>query len=199
MVPPLLWKTVLRDIHNTQVDPAASLGARVRELRQDRGLTLKALGRDAGLSHPFLSQLERGLARPSVASVDRIARALEVPVTMLWTGPREHTARVVRAGEGKLTAHDDPEAPGGVRDVSPARSSIHVREWQAGSRAWSEEGDATTGEVMIYVMRGALEVDVDGTIYALRQGDSLFFDGTLRHRMRRRGGTSTRALYVATG
>ena len=42
-------------------------------LRHERGLTLKALGRSAGLSHPFLSQLERGLARPSVSSVERIA------------------------------------------------------------------------------------------------------------------------------
>jgi transcriptional regulator with XRE-family HTH domain len=189
---------VLRDSHNSQLDPAASLGARVRELRRDRGLTLKALGRDAGLSHPFLSQLERGLARPSVTSVERIARALEVPVSMLWTGPRQQTARLVRAGEGAAAGHDDAEAPGGIRQIAPERSSLRVREWSGGSRSWSEQGDTTTGEVMVYVVRGALEVDVDGTIHALRQGDSLFFDGTMRHRLRRSGGTATRALYVAT-
>ena len=83
--------------------------------------------------------------------------------------------------------------------MSPDRTSVRVREWHGGSRSWSEEGDTTTGEVMVYVMRGALEVDIDGTIHALRQGDSLFFDGTMRHRLRRRGGASTRALYVATG
>jgi len=191
---------VLRDdSHNSHPDPAASLGARVRELRRDRGLTLKALGRGAGLSHPFLSQLERGLARPSLTSVDRIARALDVPVSMLWTGPREQKARIVRAGEGSVAAHGDTDAPGGIRDVSPARSSVRVREWQGGSRAWADEGETTTGEVMVYVVRGAVEVDVDGTIHALREGDSLFFDGTMRHRLRRSGGTSTRALYVATG
>jgi transcriptional regulator with XRE-family HTH domain len=38
------------------------LGARVRALRRERGLTLKGLGRLAGLSHPFLSQVERGPA-----------------------------------------------------------------------------------------------------------------------------------------
>jgi transcriptional regulator with XRE-family HTH domain len=190
---------VLRDSQNFPHGAAASLGARVRELRRHRGLTLKELGRDAGLSHPFLSQLERGLARPSVTSVERIARALEVPVSMLWTGPRQETARVVRAGEGAISAHYDPEAPGGIRDVSPERTSVRVREWHGGSRSWSEDGSTTTGEVMVYVVRGALEVDVDGTVHALRQGDSLFFDGTMRHRLRRRGGTSTRALYVATG
>ena len=190
---------MLRESQHSPPDPAASLGARVRELRRDRGLTLKALGREADLSHPFLSQLERGLARPSVSSVERIARALEVPVSMLWTGPRQEVARVVRAGEGSVTAHVDPEAPGSIRSVSPERTSVRVREWHGGSRSWSEDGDTTTGEVMVYVVRGALEVDVAGTIHALRQGDSLFFDGTMRHRLRRRGGTSTRALYVATG
>jgi transcriptional regulator with XRE-family HTH domain len=190
---------VLRDSQNSTPDPAASLGARVRELRRDRGLTLKALGADAGLSHPFLSQLERGLARPSVSSVDRIARALDVPVSMLWTGPRREAVRVVRAGEGTVEAHADADAPGGIRELSPERASVHVREWHGGSRSWSDAGDTTTGEVMVYVVRGALEVDVDGTIHVLRQGDSLFFDGTMRHRLRRRGGTSTRALYIATG
>jgi transcriptional regulator with XRE-family HTH domain len=190
---------VLRERHNSHPDPVASLGARVRELRRDRGLTLKALGRDAGLSHPFLSQLERGLARPSVGSVERIARALEVPVGMLWTGPREETARIVRAADGSMTSHPDADAPGGIRQVSPERASLWVREWSGGSRSWSDEGDTTTGEVMVYVLRGAIDIDVDGTIHALREGDSLFFDGTVRHRLRRRGGTSTRALYVATG
>ena len=190
---------MLRDSQNSHSDPAASLGARVRELRHDRGLTLKALGREAGLSHPFLSQLERGLARPSVISVDRIARALDVPVSTLWTGPRDGTVRVVRASDGTLRPHGDPDAPGGIREIAATRSALRVREWEGGPRSWSELDDTTTGDVMVYVARGALEVDVDGTVHALRQGDTLFFDGSLRHRLRRRGGTSTRALYVALG
>jgi uncharacterized cupin superfamily protein len=52
---------------------------------------------------------------------------------------------------------------------------------------------------MVYVVRGAVDVDLDGEIHALQEGDSLFFDGTVRHRLRRRGGKRTRALYVASG
>ena len=52
------------------------LGARIRSVRQARGLTLVELARLAELSHPFLSQLERGQARPSMVSLERIARAL---------------------------------------------------------------------------------------------------------------------------
>jgi quercetin dioxygenase-like cupin family protein len=154
-------------------------------------MTLKGLGREAGLSHPFLSQLERGLARPSVTSVERIARALDVPVSTLWTTPRQAAARVVRAPQS------DPGAA--VREVVAEDSALRVREWTGGPRSWPDDGDTTTGEVMVYVVRGALEIDLDGEVHALQEGDSLFFDGTVRHRLRRRGGKRTRALYVATG
>jgi transcriptional regulator with XRE-family HTH domain len=190
---------VLRDSQQPSSDPVAVLGARVRELRRDRGLTLKGLGREAGLSHPFLSQLERGLARPSVTSVERIARALEVPVSTLWTAPRQEAARVLRADEGPTSPHSDPQAPGGVRELFADGTALRVREWSGGARSWPEKGDTTTGEVLVYVVRGAVEVELDGTVHALHEGDSLFFDGTVPHRLRRRGGLRTRALYVATG
>jgi transcriptional regulator with XRE-family HTH domain len=180
-------------------DTAACLGARVRELRQDRGLTLKALGRRAGLSHPFLSQLERGLARPSVGSVERIAQALDVPVSALWATRRPEHARLVRAGEGTVVAHAEEGAPGGMRELALGSSTVRVREWSGGGRGWPEEAETTTGEVLLYVVRGSIEVDLDGTVHVLEAGDALVFDGAVRHRLRRRGAENTRALYVAAG
>ena len=172
-------------------EAASCLGARVRELRHERGLTLKALGRRAGLSHPFLSQLERGLARPSVGSVERIATALDVPVGALWTTSRPETAELVRAGEG--SEHD------GVRELWSDAIGMRVREWTGGRRSWPEEAETTSGEVLLYVVRGAIEVDLDGTTHVLTAGDALKFDGAVRHRIRRHGPVTTRALYVASG
>jgi len=164
-------------------DKATGLGARVRELRKDRGLTLKALGHRAELSHPFLSQLERGLARPSVGSVERIAEALGVPVGALWATPRSAEARLVRGGEELL------EIDG---------ATLRVRE-RAGERDWPEEAETTAGEVLLYVVRGAIEIDLDGTVHDLGTGDALVFDGSVPHRLRRSGAATTRALYVAAG
>jgi len=179
-------------LHDSQQypDAPARLGARVRELRRVRGLTLKALGREAGLSHPFLSQLERGLARPSVGSVERIAQALEVPVSALWTRPPLGSPIVVRRPE---------DAADGARDILAGRSALRMREWSSATTEWPDDAEATTGEVCVYVMRGVLEIDLAGTVHALREGDAVLFDGSVPHRLRRRGGTSTRALYVATG
>jgi transcriptional regulator with XRE-family HTH domain len=172
-------------------EAAFCLGARVRELRHERGLTLKALGRSAGLSHPFLSQLERGLARPSVGSVERIAGALDVPVGALWTASRREVAEVVRAGEGTTTAP-------GVRELWADGTGMRVREWTGGERSWPETPETIAGEVLLYVVRGAVDVDLAGTVHSLATGDALKFDGAVPHRLRRAGPATTRALYVAS-
>jgi transcriptional regulator with XRE-family HTH domain len=180
-------------------DTAVYLGARVRELRLDRGLTLKALGRQAGLSHPFLSQLERGLARPSVGSVERIAAALDVPVSSLWMTPRRLQAQLTRAGEGERVAHAEARSPGGIRELPGSDSALLVREWTGGARWWPPAAETASGEVLMYVARGAIEVDLDGTVHALGEGDALRFDGSVPHRVRRSGPAGTRVLLVSCG
>ena len=188
---------MLVDSEQGNDDAAACLGPRVRELRRERGLTLKALGGRAGLSHPFLSQLERGLARPSVGSVERIARALGVTVGLLWSIPaRSGRAEIVRNDDGDRKRHADGSAPGFVRTL--AGEPMAVREISGGSRHWPERREIAAGEVLLYVARGGVEVDLDGEIHALEEGDALLFDGGVPHRIRRTGGVATRALKVAT-
>ncbi len=57
-------------------DGAAALGRAIRALRRERGMTRVQLAAAAGLSQPFLSQLELGRSRPSMRSLSRIATAL---------------------------------------------------------------------------------------------------------------------------
>ena len=160
-------------------------------------MTLKELGRRAGLSHPFLSQLERGLARPSVGSAERIARALDVPVGVLWSAPsRSGHTTVVRADAGEYESHPDGSAPGGVRTLADAHVGVH--EWSGGSRSWPQECDVETGDVIVYVARGRVEVEVGGDVHALEEGDAMLFDGAMPHRLRRTGAASTRVLRVVT-
>lgn len=169
----------------------ADLGARVRALRHERGLTLKGLGRLAGLSHPFLSQLERGLARPSVGSVERIAAALDVSVASLWAPSRPgEPVQLVRNGDGERDER-------GRRRLGGRPGAAILREWSASTRRWPDALAVESGEVAIYVARGAVEVEVGGEVHTLDEGDALRFDGATPHRLRRSGPKSTRALIVA--
>jgi transcriptional regulator with XRE-family HTH domain len=177
-------------------ESAGDLGTRVRSLRRERGLTLKGLGRLAELSHPFLSQVERGLANPSVTSMERIAAALGVPVSELWSPPRRRDAvRLVRHGEG---VHAAGEPVLLLRELFSEPGGPLVREWSAANRRWPATPEVLAGDVLVYVARGALDVDLDGSVQALDEGDALLFDGAIPHRLRRRGSATSRALIVST-
>jgi transcriptional regulator with XRE-family HTH domain len=71
-------------------DPiAAKVGARIRELRKERGMSLVELADAAGLSRGHMSSVERGLVLINVATVVATARALAVPPFVLAMFPNE--------------------------------------------------------------------------------------------------------------
>src|SRR3546814_19856117 len=100
-------------------DAAANLrlGASIRHLRHARGRTLVQLAEATGLSHPFLSQLERGLAQPSLSSLRRTALALPTsPIELIAAAdahpPPTSRAAVHRRADGR---RDDTFPPGSPR------------------------------------------------------------------------------------
>ena len=75
------------------------LGLTIRRLRESRQLSLKEVAARSGLTQSFLSQVERNLTSPSVASLRKVAQAFGVPLTKLFQGPVRPENRVVRRAE----------------------------------------------------------------------------------------------------
>ena len=67
------------------------LGDRVRERRQQLGLSLRDLAERSELTASFLSQVERGVTSPSIDSLRRVANALDVPVFHFLLEPDRET------------------------------------------------------------------------------------------------------------
>ncbi|MBI2834406.1 MAG: helix-turn-helix domain-containing protein [Acidobacteria bacterium] len=68
-------------------DHHLTIGKRIRATRRARRLTQHALARRTGLSEPFLSRIENGRAEPSLRTIERIARGLEVTIGDLIAAP----------------------------------------------------------------------------------------------------------------
>src|ERR1700690_3394052 len=96
---------------------AASLGTRLREVRRQRGITLKQVAEAVGVTESFVSQVERGPANPSVATLRRMAEALGETVASLFVGSGS-TGMVVRAGERRRLHH--PSASDTEALIAPA-------------------------------------------------------------------------------
>ena len=172
-------------------DPAPVLGQRIRARRQELGLTLKQVAVMAGLSHPFLSQVARGLARPSVITLQRIANAMGM-TTYALLAPKAGPARLVRRGEGLLPA-DDHAA---TRRALTTGDRVRAVEVTGPATSWGPGKTTRPGQLMIYVVDGGVEVDVAGRLYQLEGGDTLLFDGRLPHDVRNGNGPETRYLSI---
>ena len=66
--------------------PASEVGQRLRELRQERRLSLRELARLSGISANALSQIERGLTSPSVSTLYRLVEGMNLPTTVVQRG-----------------------------------------------------------------------------------------------------------------
>jgi len=62
------------------------VGKKLRQLRKQQGLSLRILANNSGLSHSFICDVEHGRSNPSIASLQALARALEVDVGVFFRG-----------------------------------------------------------------------------------------------------------------
>lgn len=176
----------------TETDGAqrAELGATIRRLRKENGLTLVQLAKASDLSHPFLSQLERGLTRPSMRSLHRIALALGTTqqtllATSVPTEPdhRRGAIRVVRASEGVPM----PNGVGSARVLGTPHLRVHPVEFRGLRTSYGDYYDHP-GDEFLYILKGQVEVDLetpDGReLHHLAPGDSISYLGGTPHRWR---------------
>ena len=86
-----------RDISAPRV---RDLGAFIREQRKTAQLSLRTLAERAGISNPYLSQIERGLRRPSADILQRVADALRISAESLYV-----QAGILEERRGGLDEH----------------------------------------------------------------------------------------------
>lgn len=177
-------------------EPDLELGQRIRELRKAKGVLLRDAASDAGVSESFLSQVERGLANPSVASLRRIAGALREPVASLFSGEAPSGA-VVRAGSRRRMAHpassDYLMTPPSARKLQIIQSVI-----SPGSGSGAEPYTHPGEEECVVVLSGDLSVSVGSDSHSLAAGDSLLIDPQIEHGFHNPGAVDAVVLWVMT-
>ncbi|WP_269855955.1 helix-turn-helix domain-containing protein [Streptomyces sp. RPT161] len=159
---------------------APTVGASVRRRRRALDLTLADVAARAGLSVPFLSQIENARARPSMRSLQAIADALDTTaVHLLAAAETPRSVDVVRA-------EDDPGLSSAgkarVRPLVRGHHQLHALEFTGGHASGREFHHRN--DELLYVADGSAEVDAGGETYRLRRGDTLYLSGGVPHSWR---------------
>ncbi|TQK17645.1 XRE family transcriptional regulator [Microbacterium sp. SLBN-154] len=175
------------------------VGARIRELRRSRGLTLVELARRSALSHSFLSQVENGRARPSFSSLDRIARALGT--TQVDVFAALNPVPIVSAAPGALIVTTGMEGDGaylegGARVLVETAQSFTPLEYLAANEDFGEYF-IHDEEEFCYVVDGVVEVDFGAAEpVVIPQGGAFYYSGGTPHRYRSPTGAPYRVIVV---
>jgi DNA-binding transcriptional MerR regulator/mannose-6-phosphate isomerase-like protein (cupin superfamily) len=175
---------------------AATLpGQRFRRLRTRRGLSLAQVARATGVSVGFLSSLERGQMRSSVATLRRIARFYRTNILSLFETAGENP-RLVRPAQRKIL-----ETNAGVRMelLAWGNTAMEPHLFRVKPNGGSGESYTHEGEEFLHVLRGEFEIWLGASEhYRLKSGDSLYFESSTPHRWRNPGRAETWLLWVNT-
>jgi transcriptional regulator with XRE-family HTH domain len=188
------------DAATPQGDKPRQIGIDIRGLRKARGQTLADLADASGLSVGYLSLLERDLATPSIKALHGVSRALGVTISWFFEAgdiPEDERGLVVRkSGRRRL------DYSAGVVDelLSPhLMGALELLSCRFPPGASSGEEPYThTGEEAGVVLRGQLELWVDGKTLLLEAGDSFGFQSSLPHRYRNPGTEEAEVIWAIT-
>jgi quercetin dioxygenase-like cupin family protein len=175
------------------------IGQAIRELRLAKQLTLVDVAAKAGLSQPFLSQVETGKARPSLISLHQIADALDTTPQAFFGGPVDSEAvpRVVRADAAQVLEVGGTVTASTCHVLLGGAAPFHMLEFDGLPDEFLEYYEHDGFEAA-YVISGTVEIDIAGTLSTLRSGDSISYSARRPHRLRSIGRRRPRVLLIET-
>ncbi len=198
----------------------AAAGARIRELRQARGLTLRELGSRVGVSASMLSQVENGRCRASVTTLYRLVNELGITLDDLFDDalpeqPHARSASQRRSSTSPSSRRTSPDVPvlspgervtieleSGVTweklssSAPPGLEFILVTYRPGSSSGQSGKFSQHEGFECAYIESGELTFHHKFDTWTLRAGDTVTFDASEPHRLENNGHEDVRAVWI---
>jgi transcriptional regulator with XRE-family HTH domain len=173
------------------------LGQKLRKLRKEQNLTQLELAQQVGITNGQVSTIERGVSSPSLATLHRIARALNVPMNEFFEDARLREVELLRKGSGRKVANTNENTTIEVILARSNRGAFNVLylEQESGELLLTPR-PSVPDEYYLYILHGKCEVQIQGDDYVLDPGDSMFVKAQKEQTIRNVGGDKLRFLLV---
>ena len=174
------------------------LGSRIRALRKARRRTLRQVAARAGVTESFLSQVERDVTSPSIATVQRIARALDLSIAQLFA-EEPASGRVVRREARRRVEYPGLQAVDEFLTANMAgRLQVILSTIEPGGGTGEEPYTHESDEEVVIILAGVLDLWVGDEHHVLREGDAITFPSRLPHWNMNRGDEPASVLFCLT-
>lgn len=163
------------------------LGARIREIRQAKGLTLNELAQKTQLTASYLSQLERDILEPSLSSLRKISVALGVPIYVFLSEDDDRDCVLIRANQRKKL--NLPNSSIVYEFLTPmasdkeAQPKMEIIYYQLEPMSWSSEDYIVhAADECIFLLQGRIELYLGEEKYMVNEGDSIYIRENIPHK-----------------
>lgn len=180
--------------NGNSADPDGAVGSRLRRMRSIRGRSLSEVAQAVGISTGFLSAIERSQMSPSVGTLRKLARYYKVSILDFYNPP-DANPHLVRPGERKVLQ----AGPGVTMELLAwGKTVMEPHLFRVAPGSGSGEQYTHEGEEFLFVIKGELDISLDGSLYRLDRGDSFYFESTTPHRWTNAGKREAWVLWVNT-
>lgn len=159
------------------------VGKNISHFRKIEGLTKKELAEKAGLSLSMISQIERGIANPSLNTLNLISRVLKVPLPRLFLEDQMSSALIIRANKRERIIF--PESPSLEYEILAPHYAESVSMLQLTLRQGMSTATLKTkytGEEIAYILQGKVRLILEDEEADLSVGDSVHIPPGIKHR-----------------
>jgi mannose-6-phosphate isomerase-like protein (cupin superfamily) len=170
-----------------------SFGQRIRSIRREKGLSLEDLAHETGYSADILEKIEEDMAVPPVSLVLQLSRTFKVDISEIESEEEKKASkRRVKSHKKRVDsyAYTSLTRPGLDRHLRSYLVTIDPKTKHKGVEYHHE------GEEFIYVLRGALTIQVGDNLTKLKPGQSIHFNSALHHKLDNPTDETTELLVV---
>ena len=175
------------------------LGKRLNELRVARGLTLRALAKDAGVSPTLLSQIEREVTEPSLNTLRALSTVFGESMAALFLDPEAPSVWLSRPGE--RTQIIGPKGAVSYERLTRGNGPMEVlRAVFVPGQFSVADTDAVSHPSVecIYVIRGTMTVEIAGVAHRVQAGEAISFEAIHAHRYVNHGDVDAEIILSVT-
>jgi quercetin dioxygenase-like cupin family protein len=159
-----------------------------------RHLPLNEVAKEVGISVGFLSAIERSHMTASVGTLRKLARYYQLNILDFFDPAQSNPFRVRPQDRKRLDAGSGVQ----MELLAWGNTVMEPHLFTIAPGAGSGESYAHEGEEFLFVLSGALDIDLDGQAHRLRAGDSFYFESNTPHSWRNSGKTKTVVIWVNT-
>jgi transcriptional regulator with XRE-family HTH domain len=182
----------------TSAADESEVGHRLRRVRLARRRTLRDVATHAGISEGFLSQIERGRANASIATLRRIANVVGVSMGELFHPDDESQPTVLRALDRPVLSFGTFGRKWLLTQAPDRELDAFIAEFEPGGSTGPEPYTHGDSEELLIVLRGRVSFQLGAQLFDLGPEDSMVYRSSIPHRLVESGGERAVLLWVTT-